>query len=82
MDGNWRHAVAAIVAALATLAILCAAFLAGLGELVTAYGEFFLRFGEIGIIGMIPIGLLVTLGPGALWYGLALIILRLLGERN
>jgi hypothetical protein len=82
MDGNWRHAVAATGGALGCLAILCAAFLAGLGKLVMSYGSFLLRFGDIGIVGMIPIGLLVTLGPGALWYGLTLIILRLLGERD
>jgi hypothetical protein len=81
-DGNWRYAVAAIGAALICLAILCAAFLAGLGGLVMAYGEFLLRFGDVGIIGMIPIGLLVALGPGALWYALTLIILRLLGESD
>ena len=83
MDGNWRHGVAGMSAGILCAVILSAAFfLPGLEELLTAYGQFFLRFGDIGIVGMIPLALGVVFGPALLWYGLTILILRLLGERD
>ena len=82
MDANWRHGLAGILAALGCATILVAAFLAGLGEVLVGYGRFFLRFGDLGIVGMIPLALMIVLGPGALWYGLSVLILRLRGVRG
>jgi hypothetical protein len=82
MEGNWRHGLAGVLAGVGCAVILSAAFVAGLGDVLTEYGHFFLRFGDIGIVGIIPLAIIIVIGPGALWYGLAVIILRLLGERE
>jgi hypothetical protein len=82
MDGNWRQGAAGLAAGVLCAAMLSAAFLAGLGDLLEAYRRFCVRLGDIGIIGMIPLAVAVVIGPGLLWWGLAVVILRLLGERE
>jgi hypothetical protein len=78
---TWRHGIAAVIAAALTLLLICATFLAGAGDLIWAYGRLWLPLGDFGMIGMVPIALLVVLGPSAVWYGLTCAILHLLGER-